>query len=113
MLIESMKTIYVAGPYTKGDVARNVSRAIEVGETLVFMGVFPYIPHLTHFWHLIYPHEINFWYKLDLVWLLKCDALYRIKGESIGADKEEEVAKNNGIPVLYNFGEVREWILDD
>ena len=85
--------IYVAGPYTKGDVARNVREAIITGNNLRALGHTPFIPHLTHFWHLLVPHEIDYWYAYDMEWLEKCDAVFRIGGESKGADAEEARAR--------------------
>jgi hypothetical protein len=46
------------------------------------------VPHLTHFWHLVSPHEYEFWLKLDLEFLTVCDCLVRLPGESSGADRE-------------------------
>ena len=80
--------IYVAGPYTKGDTAQNVRKSIDAAEMIVQKGHTPYIPHLAHFWHILYPHEIEFWYNYDIEWLIMCDAVYRLPGESKGADNE-------------------------
>jgi len=90
--------VYVAGPYTKGDVAVNVREAVRAAEELVALGYEPFIPHLTHFWHCIFPHEVEFWYERDIHWLKKCDAILRLPGESRGADEEMRVAKEHGIP---------------
>lgn len=95
--------IYVAGPYTKGDVAQNVREAIYVGNNLRALGHTPFIPHLTHFWHMLIPKEIEFWYQYDIEWLEKCDAVFRIAGESKGADEEVRLAKEMGKPVFYSF----------
>jgi uncharacterized protein DUF4406 len=93
--------IYVAGPYTKGDVAINVRNAIEAGNALLKAGHAPYIPHLTHFWHLVYPGPYEQWLALDLHWVRQCDALLRLPGESSGADGEVAEAKRLGLPVYY------------
>lgn len=98
--------IYIACPYTIGDVAQNVRRSIEVSDSLRYLGHTPYNPLLTHFWHLLYPHEVDFWYKYDFEWLEVCDAVFRISGESVGADKEVEYAKVRGMPVFYTYNEV-------
>lgn len=94
--------IYVAGPYTKGDVAMNVKYAIHEGDYLAGLGHFPFIPHLSHFWHLVAPHEdINFWYEQDNEWLKVCDAILRLKGESVGADAEVALARELGL-IVYD-----------
>jgi hypothetical protein len=98
--------IYIAAPYTKGDVARNVYNAIEAAEELVALGHTPFIPHLTHFWHIIIPHPIDFWYKQDLAWLDCCDAVLRLSGESVGADNEVMFAQKKGMPVYYKLSDL-------
>jgi len=98
--------VYIAAPYTKGDVALNVRAVIDAAEELVKLGHNPFIPHLTHFWHMIYPHPVDFWYEQDLVWLKCCDAMLRLPGESVGADREVEYARQEGIPVYYNLADI-------
>jgi hypothetical protein len=44
-----MIKVYLAGPYTKGDVAENIHNVIKVADTLTDCGYVPYIPHLSHF----------------------------------------------------------------
>jgi Domain of unknown function (DUF4406) len=95
--------IYVAGPYTKGDVAVNVARAIEVGHRLMDLGFAPFVPHLSHFQHLQHPRPYEDWMALDLVWLRECDALLRIPGESAGADREVRGANELLIPVFHEI----------
>lgn len=101
--------VYIMGPYTKGDVAQNVSMAITVAERLSTEGFIPYIPHLTHFWHMMYYHNIEFWYEYDIHWLNVCQAGYRMLGESRGADEEEEVCKAMQIPVFKHIPDIVEW----
>lgn len=95
--------VYIAAPYTKGDVAMNVRSVIEAADELVRLGFAPYLPHLTHFWHLVSPHPIEFWYANDNEWLPMCDALLRLPGESHGADDEITLAQKLGIPVFYSI----------
>lgn len=94
-----MTRIYVAGPYTVGDVAVNVRQAILAGNALFGAGYAPYIPHLTHFWHVVAPHPYEDWMALDLVFLETCAALVRLPGPSRGADVEVAHAHRLGIPV--------------
>jgi hypothetical protein len=96
--------VYLAGPYSKGDVAQNVHRMLRVADYLANLGVMCYVPLLTHFWHLVYPREYEFWMKYDLLFLEKCDCLIRLKGESAGADREVDHAKRLKMPV-HEFGE--------
>lgn len=101
-----MRFIYVAGPYTNGDVGENVRNAILAGDRLLDKGYLPYIPHLTHFWHLLSPKDYCVWTSMDLAWLDKCDAILRLPGESKGADFEVNCAMLSGMPVYYSLEEI-------
>jgi hypothetical protein len=92
--------VYIAGPYTKGDVAQHVRNAVEAADKLLKAGHLPYVPHLTHFWHLLFPGPYEQWMALDLGWLSTCQALVRLPGESKGADIEVAEARRLGIPVF-------------
>ncbi len=92
--------IYIAGPYTKGDVADNVRVAVFQGNYAALLGHYPFIPHLSHFWHFLQPHGYEFWIGQDMAWLELCDAILTIPGESSGADKEVERAKELGL-IIY------------
>ncbi|MGP8217341.1 MAG: DUF4406 domain-containing protein [Bacteroidia bacterium] len=82
--------IYIAGPYSKGDIVNNVRNVFEAANKLADLGFDPYVPHSAHFWRLLFPHPCKFWLKLDKEFLLCCDAVLRLEGESKGADKEVE-----------------------
>jgi hypothetical protein len=92
--------VFIAGPYTGGDVAANVARAIGVADDLAAIGFAPFVPHLNHFWHMIHPHTYGFWLDLDNQFLALCEAVLRISGDSPGADAEVERAARLGIPVF-------------
>lgn len=96
------KRVYVAGPYTKGDVAVNVRNAIEAAQWLWEQGYAPYLPHLTHFGHLVFPAPYEQWIELDNVWVPVCDCLFRIPGESSGADDEEKLMLEHGKKVYHD-----------
>lgn len=98
--------IYIAGPYTKGDVIINIRRAIDAAEEISKKGHTPFIPHLTAYWHLIYPHELEFWYNYDNEWLKSCDALYRIPGVSAGANMEVDLARKLGLIIYWKLEEI-------
>ena len=105
-----MKRIYVAGPYSHGDVALNIHRAVEAGDKLLRMGHAPFIPHLTGFWHMMFPQEYERWLEYDKAWLLVCDALYRLPGDSPGADREVLWAWGAGIRVFTEWHELEAWL---
>lgn len=101
--------VYVSGPYTVGDVAVNVRRAIEKANLLMEFGFVPIVPHLSHLWHMIAPKKYEEWMAYDMQLLSKCDALYAMAGESIGRDLEVVEAERLGIPVFHNINKVLEW----
>ncbi len=102
--------VYIAGPYTLGHVVINVRNAILAGEEVIKLGHIPFIPHLNHLWHLVCPHDPDFWYEYDLLWIIHCNALIRLSGKSKGADREEKQARRYGIGV-YTMEEFREYCL--
>jgi hypothetical protein len=98
-----MRRIYIAGPYTNGDVAINVRRAILAANDLADRGFAPFVPHLTHFWHLLIPRPYQFWLDLDMQFLSCCEALLRLSGVSLGADTEVAEAQQQGMPVFWDI----------
>jgi hypothetical protein len=103
------KFVYIACPYTKGDVAVNVHNALKVADQLVELGFIPYVPIWTHFWHLVSPHPYEFWTEMDLEFVKKCDCILRIPGESKGADNEMAFAQSLNMPVYYSVEELEFW----
>ncbi len=107
--------IYVAGPYSSATPEgrlNHTNRAIYVGITLIRTGHVPFIPHLSHFTNeeaiRRFGNEISWktWIAQDLEWVRVCDALYRLPGESKGADLEEKEARRIGIPVYYDLDQI-------
>jgi nucleoside 2-deoxyribosyltransferase len=95
--------VYIAGPYTHGDTILNVRRAIDMADRLLMQGFIPYLPHTTALWHLVSPKPLEDWYRIDIEWLAKCDALIRLPGKSDGADAEIKYALEAGIPVYFHL----------
>lgn len=101
--------IYVAGPYSKGDVAENVRAAILAADEVSALHHLPYVPHLTHFWHLVSPKPYRWWLEYDALWLLQCEAVLRLPGESAGADEEVRMAQLADMPVFYSLEELEHY----
>jgi len=95
--------VYIAGPYSQGDPIQNTRNAILAAEKVKARGHTPYIPHLNLLWHMVSPHDPDFWYDYDLEWLPDCDALLRLPGKSQGADREVEEAKRWGRMIYYSI----------
>lgn len=103
--------VYVAGPYTRPDPVANTHAAIRLADELIEAGkVTPVVPHLTLVWHLVSPRaDVEFWYSLDLALVARCDALLRMPGASMGADREVAFAEKRGIPVFRHVQALHEW----
>jgi len=95
--------VYIAGPYTHGDVAVNVRSAVAAGLDIADAGHVPFVPHLFHFAHLVFPQPYEVWMQLDLSWLACCHAVLRLPGHSPGADREVERAMQLGLPVYHSL----------
>lgn len=105
-----IKTVYISGPYTKGGMVQNIQRIIAVAEILTSRGYLVFVPHLSHLWDLISPHPYEFWMWIDLAWVRRCDAVFRVSGDSSGADREVNEAIINNIPVYTDLSELPDLI---
>jgi hypothetical protein len=102
--------VYVAAPYSRPDPVENTHRLIKFVDLLVDEGlVTPIAPHLTMLWHVVTPRPIEFWYSYDIAILARCDAVYRIEGESVGADREVAYAQDLSLPVFHAVADLNEW----
>jgi hypothetical protein len=101
--------IYIASPYTQGDVAVNVATQLDAAHRIMDAGHLPFAPLLSHFLHLHRARPYEDWVQLDLDLLRKMDALLRLPGESSGADGEVKRAIELGITVLFGWEEFEEW----
>ena len=89
--------IYLAGPMTVGHRIHNIRDGILAAHRIMKRGHFVYIPHLNDFTELVAGEEhYEFWMAQDFGWIKRCDALVRIPGKSLGADREVEYANKIG-----------------
>jgi len=98
-----MIKVYIASPYTKGDVAVNVKRQLDTFDELMNMDFAPFAPLYSHFQHMAHPRPYQDWIRMDLVWVEVCDCVLRLDGESKGADGEVAYAEELGKPVFYSL----------
>lgn len=96
--------IYLASPYSKGDVGANVHNHYRVADYLSNQGFHVKTPLSSHLWHLIIPRPYEFWMEYDFVELEECDAVVRVDGESSGADREVLYATDLGLPIHHFKG---------
>ena len=101
-----MIKVYIASPYTLGDVAVNVKIQIDAANKLMNKGFAPFAPLYSHFQHMVHPRPYQDWINIDLEWLKVCDCVLRLDGESSGADGEVNLAKELNIPVYYSLDEL-------
>lgn len=101
-----MIAVYIASPYTKGDVAVNVKRQLDCANELINLGFLPFAPLYSHFQHMAHPRPYEDWIKIDLEWVLRCDCVLRLDGESPGADGEVKYARENDKMVFSSIDEL-------
>ncbi len=101
--------IYLAGPMGTVNIAENVRKAIAEARWLVEIGVAPLTPHTSFFMNYDNKFPYETWMDVDLSILPRCDALYRLPGESPGATREVTAALLAKQPVLYDRDAVLAW----
>lgn len=101
--------VYIASPYTLGDVAVNVKRQLDTVDELMTLGFAPFAPLYSHFQHMAHPRPYQDWIAIDLEWVPACDVLLRLDGQSSGADGEVAFAIERGVPVVYSITELCAW----
>lgn len=99
--------VYVAGPISS-NVFEGVSRGVAAGRQMFLDGLAPFVPHMDAFFFLP-DGNWNAYLEYDLEYILTTEAVYRLAGESRGADLEVEHAFAADIPVFY---EDRTYIVD-
>lgn len=108
------KRVYVAGPISLGPIRENIRTATVAGMALLKAGYAPLVPHLTCYMGGAIPEALpggtraEDWYETDLPWVSVSQAVLRLPGESVGADKEVALAESLGIPVFYHLGDLLE-----
>jgi len=104
--------IFVAGPYsgTVEEAHTNVRAAMAEATELMHRGHEPFVPHLSHYWHLQMvdegaPCSYERWMRWTCAWLRQCEALFFL-GSSPGADRERALAEELGLPIYTSLKEV-------
>ncbi len=115
------KTVYIASPYTKGDVAINTHFQCKVFDRLLTDGlVLPVAPLWSHFQHILFPRHYNDWIHYDQEMLHLYDCCLRLnstiadlqyeQSDSSGADAEVASFQRMGKPVFYSVDDLYRWI---
>lgn len=100
--------VYVAGPYSKGDIEANVNMAIDSANRLMDYGFIVFNPLLSHFHEVRHSRPYEDWMSQDMAFLPQCNAVLRNPGESPGADRETALARSLNIPVFTSVEELDE-----
>ena len=98
--------VYIASPYSLGDVAVNVRDQIITANTLMTLGYVPFVPLLSHFRHMMFPRNYVEWLNYAMEWIPVCDCMLRLPGKSKGADEEVALAVKLNIPVFHLIHEI-------
>lgn len=108
--MNKMPMIYIAGPISKGPYWVNVRNGIDAMKLLNDNGFIPFCPMLDFLYAITFPETSwQMYLDYDFQVILRCDAVYRIPGESKGADAEEVFAGQNNIPVFKNLQDLLTW----
>jgi hypothetical protein len=100
--------VYLAGPMTVGDPMENIHNALRLGRQMVRDGLAPYIPQLDAYmmwWDTADYEALLDW---DFAWVQVSDALFRMPGDSSGADREVALARSLDIPVFTVYADLLE-----
>lgn len=107
--------IYIAGALNSDSCGyiKNLHRMIVFAEKVRSMGAAVYVPGNDFLHGLVTgSHEYDDYFMNSMEWLLSCDAMALTPGweQSKGTQREIELAKKNGIPVLYHSSEVKKFL---
>lgn len=105
--------VYVMGPFTQGDLMMNLRQVIDAAEQLRAAGHIPFLPHLSMFWHLVHPHDYEYWMSWDQDWLDVCEAAVRLPGPSSGSEREIARCKELNIPHFYSVADFLAWCINN
>lgn len=105
--------MYISGALSTGGGNRetNVRIAVAAFDNLFKRGFAPLCPHLSHYAEEVHNVRLSHaeWIELDLEWVEIAEVVYRIPGDSDGADQECAHAKKCGIPVCYTLTTLEAW----
>lgn len=96
--------VYVAGPITSEPWAC-VRKATTAAAILDDLGCWAYLPQMSVLHEIVAPMPYEHWIAHGLAMVERCDGLWRLKGESPGADREVAHAMELQIPVFGLMGE--------
>ncbi|MEX0951327.1 MAG: hypothetical protein WDZ86_03500 [Gammaproteobacteria bacterium] len=119
--VGTLPTVFIASPYTRGDVAMNTHFHCKIFDQLLTDGkCLPVAPLWSHFQHTVFPRPYDDWIKYDQAMLHLYDCCLRLEAsfptldysmnESSGADAEVQTFLDMRKPVFYSIHKLYEWI---
>jgi hypothetical protein len=114
----SKALVYIAGPISRPDPIMNTRAAVLLYRRMIVDDVVtPFCPHLSILVPLVAGgggdsgavDGHDFWLPHDFEVINNCHALFRMPGESFGADQEVVYAAEIGIPVFTIIDDLYEW----
>lgn len=112
--------VYIASPYSNGDVGANVHSHMQTFNRLLSeVYCTPIAPLLTHFVHVLHPRPYDRWMEYDREIMERCDACFRVRAtamgntymqqESSGADTEVAFFRSRRRPVFHALRDLETW----
>jgi len=108
--------VYIASPYTSGDVGCNVRSQHKAWDLLLNLGFVPIAPLWSHYQHLHRPRKYSDWTSYDTEIISRCDVCLRlpatchhvgyINHDSPGADAEVSLFLSQGKTVVFSIDEL-------
>lgn len=102
--------VYIAGPMSKGDRLGNMAQALAAFAELTRAGYAPLCPQFSFFVDGLYQFSHSEWLAVDLPWVAASNAVLRLPGDSVGADRETELAEALRIPVFTSMDAIKQYL---
>jgi len=112
--------VYIASPYTKGNVELNVKFQLKIWDQLISENnCWPIAPLWSHFQHLYKERDYYDWVNYDNALIIKaCDVCLRLTAkigdyehdDSPGADAEVKLFHDLNRPVFYSLEDLNIWL---
>ena len=107
--MERKPLVYIAGPISIGNQFVNVGAALEAWDLLANSGIHAICPHWSALQEMYRGKPYYFWIEHSKQLVRRCDAVFRIPGESRGADIECDLARSLGKPVFDKLSKLLLW----
>ncbi len=101
--------LYLSGPITKGNRTANFAQAAAAQTELMRAGFAVMNPMLSMLHPDAWAIDHETWMNNDIPWVKVADVVYRLPGESTGADQECDFAEALGIPVFTKWIDLVAW----